>query len=95
MYVEELIGSDTVNTMPLKTLEGFRDHGRVRLSVEEDLAGARAALAALETVGIDYKQVTSQLQKEGVQKFIDSFDKLFQCIEEKRKALQEKTIPRS
>ena len=94
LYVEELIGPDTVNTMPLKTLESFRDHGRVRLSVEEDIPQARAVLAALEAAGIDYEQVTSQLQKEGVQKFIDSFDKLFQCIEDKRKALQEKSMPR-
>src|SRR5215469_3200943 len=88
LYVEELIGPDTVNTMPLKTLESFRDHGRVRLSVEENIPQSHAVLAALEAAGIDYEQVTSQLQKEGVQKFIDSFDKLFQCIESKRKALQ-------
>ena len=93
LYVEELIGPNTVNTMPLKTLESFRDHGGGRLSIEEDIPQARAVLAALEAAGIDYEQVTSQLQEEGVQKFIDSFDKLFQCIEDKRKALQEKTVP--
>jgi Transaldolase/Fructose-6-phosphate aldolase len=69
--------------------ESFRYHGRVRLSVEEDLPQSQAVLAALEATGIDYEQVTQQLQEEGVQKFIDSFDKLFQCIEDKRKALQE------
>src|SRR5438105_2218050 len=94
LYVEELIGPNTVNTMPLKTLESFRDHGRVRLSVEENIPQSQAVLTALEAAGIDYEQVTSQLQREGVQKFIDSFDKLFQCIESKRKALQEKTMPR-
>ncbi len=88
LYVEELIGPNTVNTMPLKTLESFRDHGRVRLSVEEDIPQSQAVLSALESAGIDYQQVTSQLQKEGVQKFIDSFDKLFQCIEDKRSVLQ-------
>ena len=88
LYVEELIGPNTVNTMPLKTLESFRDHGRVRLSVEEDIPQAQAVLAALEAAEIDYEQVTRQLQDEGVQKFIDSFDKLFRCIESKRKALQ-------
>jgi transaldolase len=87
LYVEELIGPNTVNTMPLKTLESFRDHGRVRLSVEEDIPQSQAVLTALEAAGIDYEQVTSQLQEEGVQKFIDSFDKLFQCIESKRKAI--------
>jgi transaldolase len=88
LYVEELIGPNTVNTMPLKTLESFRDHGRVRLSVEENLPQAQAVLAALQAAGIDYERVTSQLQEEGVQKFIDSFDNLLQCIEEKRKALK-------
>jgi transaldolase len=88
LYVEELIGPKTVNTMPLKTLESFRDHGRVRLSIEEDIPQAQAVLTALEAAGIDYEQVISQLQEEGVQKFIDSFDKLFQCIEDKRLALQ-------
>jgi len=88
LYVEELIGPSTVNTMPLTTLESFRDHGRVRLSVEEDIPQAQAVLAALEAAGIDYEQVTNQLQEEGVQKFIDSFRQLFQCIESKRKALQ-------
>jgi transaldolase len=88
LYVEELIGPNTVNTMPLKTLESFRDHGRVRLSVEEDIPQSQAVLSSLEAAGINYQQVTSQLQKEGVRKFIDSFDKLFQCIESKRKALK-------
>jgi transaldolase len=88
LYVEELIGPDTVNTMPLKTLESFRDHGRVRLSIEENLSLAQADLAALEEVGIYYDQVTRQLQEEGVQKFIVSFQKLFQCIESKQHVLR-------
>lgn len=88
LYVEELIGPDTVNTMPLKTIESFRDHGRVRPSLEENLSQARAELAALEQVGINYDQITQQLQVEGVQKFIDSFQKLFQCIERKQRNLQ-------
>jgi transaldolase len=88
LYVEELIGPDTVNTMPLKTIESFRDHGRVRPSLEENLSQARADLAALEQVGINYDQVTQQLQVEGVQKFIDSFQALFQCIERKQRNLQ-------
>jgi transaldolase len=88
LYVEELIGSDTVNTMPLKTLECFHDHGRVRLSIEENHSQAQAELVALEEVGIHYDQVTQQLQAEGVQKFIDSFQKLFQCIESKQRELR-------
>ncbi len=87
LYVEELIGPDTVNTMPLTTIERFHDHGRVRLSIEDHLPEAKAQLAALADVGIYYDQVTRQLQEEGVQKFIDSFHTLFQCIDNKRKVL--------
>jgi transaldolase len=88
LYVEELIGPDTVNTMPLKTIESFHEHGKVRLSIEDQLGEAKAQLAALAEAGIHYDEVTQQLQEEGVQKFIDSFQKLFQCIDNKRKVLQ-------
>jgi transaldolase len=88
LYVEELIGPDTVNTMPLTTIERFREHGRVRLSIEDQLPEAKAQLAALADAGIHFDQVTRQLQEEGVQKFIDSFHTLFQCIDHKRKVLQ-------
>jgi transaldolase len=88
LYVEELIGPDTVNTMPLTTIERFREHGRVGLSIEDRLPEAKAQLAALADVGIHFDQVTRQLQEEGVQKFIDSFHTLFQCIDHKRKVLQ-------
>ena len=87
LYVEELIGPQTVNTMPLTTLDSFREHGRVRLSLEDHLAEAQAELAALEQAGIHYSQVTRQLQEEGVQKFIDSFQKLFACLDKKRQVL--------
>jgi transaldolase len=90
-----LIGPDTVDTMTLKTIESFREHGNARLSVEDDIPQARAELAALESVGISYDQVTRQLQDEGVQRFADSFHNLFACIEEKRKALKEQTLPPS
>ena len=89
LYVEELIGPDTVNTMPLPTIERFREHGRVRLSIEDQLREAKAQLAALADAGIHYDQVTRQLQEEGVQKFTDSFQKLFQCIDTKRRVLQQ------
>jgi transaldolase len=89
LYVEELIGPDTVNTMPLSTIESFHDHGRVRLSIEDHLPEAKAQLAALTDIGIHYDQVTLQLQEEGVQKFIDSFHKLFECIDNKRKVLKQ------
>jgi transaldolase len=87
LYAEELIGPDTVDTMPLKTIESLRDHGRVRLSMEDHLLEAQAELAALEDAGIHYDQVTRQLQDEGVQKFVDSFRTLFAGIDNKRKVL--------
>jgi len=89
LYVEELLGHDTVNTMPLTTIESFHEHGRVRLSIEDQLREAKAQLATLADVGIHYDQVTRQLQEEGVHKFIDSFQKLFHCIDNKRQALQQ------
>jgi len=89
LYVEELIGPDTVNTIPLKTIESFREHGKVRLSIEEQLPQAKAQLAALAEIEISYNEVTRQLQEEGVQKFIDSFQKLFACIDKKRQVFQQ------
>jgi transaldolase len=91
LYAEELIGPNTVDTMPLETIENFRDHGRVRLSVEDDIPQAKAELAALEEIGIHYDQVTQQLLDEGVQKFADSFHELFLGIESKKQAIIEQT----
>jgi len=89
LYAEELIGPDTVDTMPLETVEKFADHGRVRYSIEDDLAGARSTLDTLEQVGIHYAQVTQQLLDEGVQKFADSFHQLFAGIDSKKNAIKE------
>ncbi len=89
LYAEELIGPNTVDTMPLETVEKFHDHGRVILTVENDLPQARAVFEALEQVGIHYDQVTKQLQDEGVQKFADSFHELFQGIEQKKQAIEQ------
>ncbi len=90
LYAEELIGPDTVDTMPLETIKNFRDHGRVRNSIEDDIPGARAALDELEQIGIHYDQVTQQLLDEGVKKFADSFHQLFAGIEGKKNAIQER-----
>ena len=88
MYVEALIGSDTVDTIPPSTMDAFRDHGEVVTdSIEQDLAGARAILAELERRGISLAQVTTELVPEGVQQFADSFDKLFGAIARQRRAL--------
>jgi transaldolase len=88
LYAEELIGPNTVDTMTLQTIESFHDHGRVRLSLEENIPQAKVELSTLAEVGLSYDQITQQLQDEGVQKFADSFDKLFTCIESKRKSFQ-------
>ena len=90
LYAEELVGPDTVDTMPLETIENFRDHGKVRLSVEDDIQQAKDEFAELEKVGIHYDQVTQQLQDEGVQKFADSFHELFKGIESKKQNIQSK-----
>src|SRR5205807_6476694 len=73
-----------VQTCALPIFERFREHGKVRLSIEDQLSEAKAQLAELADVGIRYDQVTRQLQDEGVQKFADSFHTLFQCIDNKK-----------
>ena len=81
MYVEALIGRDTVDTMPPATMDAFRDHGEVTPDViEQDVAGARTTLAELERHGILLKEVTEELVTDGVQQFADAFDKLFGAI---------------
>ena len=86
MYVEELIGPDTVNTMPPQTVIAFLDHGQVRPSLEEDLEGARQVLVDLESLGISMDEVTDTLEKEGVQSFSDAFGVLLQAIAARRQA---------
>jgi transaldolase len=84
MYVEELIGPKTVNTMPLETIRAFQDHGIVAATLEAHLDEARQVLADLERVGVDYDDVVLVLEKEGVQKFGDSFDELLEGVRAKR-----------
>jgi transaldolase len=88
MYVEELIGPETVNTMPLETIQAFQDHGEIRGdTVLEDLDAARRLLEELREAGVDYDDVTVTLEEEGVQKFSDSFHELLDGIRAKRSAL--------
>jgi transaldolase len=87
MYVEELIGPETVNTMPKETIEAFQDHGVVRPTLEEGLDEARQLFQELAQAGIDYDDVTRVLEDEGVQKFADSFDQLLEGIAAKRSEL--------
>jgi transaldolase len=84
LYVEELIGPDTVDTMPRETVEAFLDHGQVRDSLTEDVDGARRTLAAFEAAGISYDDVVATLEREGVEKFAKSFQQLFSDVESKR-----------
>ncbi|MBN1460134.1 MAG: transaldolase [Armatimonadetes bacterium] len=87
LYVEELIGPDTVNTMPPATIDAFRDHGEARSSVDQGVEEAESHLAKLAELGIDLNEATEELQQEGVKAFADSFDHLLQTIDEKRQAL--------
>jgi transaldolase len=88
MYVEELIGPETVNTMPLETIRAFQDHGEVRGdTVLEGVDEARALLQQLADAGVDYNDVTDTLEAEGVQKFADSFDEIVESIRAKRSSL--------
>jgi transaldolase len=84
LYVEELTGPDTVNTMPLETIEAFQDHGEVRNTLTEGLDDAKRLLDDLARVGVDYDDVTDTLEREGVQKFSDSFEELLDGVRAKR-----------
>jgi len=89
LYMEELIGPDTVNTVPPTTLEAFKDHGHVARTIDapEALARARQVMEELTAVGVDMQAVTLQLQHEGVKLFADSFDQLIARLEERRRSL--------
>jgi transaldolase len=88
MYVEDLIGPETVNTMPLETIEAFQDHGEVPGdTVLEGIDEARDLLVQLEKVGVSYDDVVETIEAEGVQKFADSFDLIIEEVRAKRGAL--------
>jgi transaldolase len=87
IYVEELIGADTVNTMPEETIRDFQDHGKPAPRLELGLAEARRLLDQLAAAGVDYEDLTDTLEREGVEKFSASFDELRQALGEKQAAL--------
>ena len=88
LYVEELVGADTVNTMPRETVDAVLDHGQIRGdTLLEDVEGARRTLEAFGAAGIDYDDVVETLEREGVEKFAKSFQQLFDDIETKRDQL--------
>jgi transaldolase len=87
LYVEELIGHETVNTMPEPTLLAFQDHGTVAPTLERELEEAQRLRERLAEVGIDYDDVVETLEAEGIEKFAGAFAKLLAGLEEKRQAL--------
>jgi len=86
LYVEELIGKDTVNTVPPATLDAFRDHGEVRDSLEENVDAAKQVLADLDKTGISLDKITTDLVADGVKQFADAADKLYGAVAHKRAA---------
>jgi transaldolase/glucose-6-phosphate isomerase len=87
LYVQELIGPHTVNTMPQNTLENFLDHGEVRLTLEDGLDQAHGVMQKLESLGISMDQVTQELEDEGVEAFAKSFKELIESIDSLRKEI--------
>src|SRR3954453_18004649 len=88
VYVEDLIGPETVNTMPLETIEAFQDHGNVRGdTVLEGVDEARDLLVQIEKAGVSYDDIVETIEAEGVQKFADSFDQIIEEVRAKRGAL--------
>lgn len=88
LYVENLIGPDTVNTMPPQTVIAFGDHGTVSRTIDQNVEEAEQVFADLESVGISMKAVTDQLLTEGVKLFVDPYDKMIANVEAKRQKLQ-------
>jgi len=88
IYVEELIGPDTVNTLPQNTLDAFREHGKAALTLDQGVAEAHEAIRRIEGAGISFKAVTDELQTQGVKLFCDSFDKAVASIVQKREVLR-------
>jgi len=87
MYVEQLIGADTVNTLPQSSLDAFREHGAVAPTLESDVEGALETIRELEEAGIDFRAATDELQIQGVKLFAESFEKANATIRQKREAL--------
>src|SRR5918995_68 len=83
IYIDNLVGPETVNTMPKKTIEAVMDHGDISATLEEGVEDARQLLKRLREAGLDYEDVTDILEKEGIQKFADPFDEMLEEIENK------------
>jgi transaldolase/glucose-6-phosphate isomerase len=86
LYVEEMIGADTVNTIPPATFDAFRDHGKARPSLTEDVASAQVTMETVDKLGISMKEVTDKLTDDGVRLFAEAFDKLLAAVEKSSKS---------
>ena len=86
LYVEELIGPDTVDTIPPATFDAFRDHGKPRQSLTEDVEAAHKTMETAAKLGISMKEVTDKLTDDGVRLFAEAFDKLLEAVEKSSKA---------
>ena len=87
LYVEELIGADTVNTVPPATMDAFREHGRLRPSLGEDVEGAKRVMDSLPPLGISIDAITSRLVEDGVRLFAEAADGLYAAVQKKRRAV--------
>ncbi|HWS16395.1 MAG TPA: transaldolase family protein, partial [Candidatus Elarobacter sp.] len=85
LYIEELIGPDTVNTIPPATMDAFRVHGVVKRTLDVDVATADVTMANLEKAGISMQKVTNQLLEEAIKLFADAFQKLLSAVEQKKR----------
>ncbi len=87
LYVDNLIGPDTVNTLPPATLKAFIDHGRASVTIDKDVAAARSRISALADIGISLETITKQLLDQGVAAFAKPFENLMRSLEEKKDRL--------
>lgn len=93
LYVDALIGPATVNTVPPKTLDAFREHGQAAMTLSTGLEECRAQVAALEKMGISLQTVTQELEEEGVKSFAEAFDALLASLEARRKSVADQAAP--
>ncbi len=91
-YVEALIGTETVNTLPLETIDAYRDHGKPAATLDKNIKDAHGVLEHLPSLGIDIDKVTQQLEDEGVKKFIDAYEALLKTLRQKREAARQEPV---
>lgn len=87
-YIEPLIGANTINTLPVETLDAYRDHGQPHISLEENISQASDVLNKLSLIGVDLDKATQQLEDEGVEKFVSALDRLMHSLQQKESAIK-------